>query len=172
VRAVETKTLKSAQYNKITARLAILARSQCIVKRQLKFSRSDREFTAVEVPLLKDISDLTELQNEALNMLDSPQGLELVASTVPEVLLNPRPVLPMRMTKRATTYTYQYYIPGGKLGGKSKAAVLMARVRNLMTNTYSFRLLVNAVKNGTARSALKTLCACKSTTNFNKFIAG
>lgn len=97
---------------------------------------------------------------------------ELIVHNIPDVTKNSRPALPMRMTKRAKMLTWQYYIPGGKLGGKTKAAVLLARVRNLMSNNNSFRLLISAVKNGTARTALAKLCACKSATTFSKFVAG
>ena len=97
---------------------------------------------------------------------------ELIVRNIPDVTKNPGPALPMRMTKRAMMLTWQYYIPSGKLGGKTKAAVLLARVRNLMSNNNSFRLLISAVKNGTARAALAKLCACKSATTFSKFVAG
>ena len=62
--------------------------------------------------------------------------------------------------RRATTFTYMYYIPTGKLNGKSKSSVLLARVRNAISNRYSLSFLQKALVDGTARRAFQNLCAC------------
>lgn len=87
---------------------------------------------------------------------------------MPESIIEPEAI-----TKRGTTvYTWTYYIPSGKLGGRTKATVLLARVRNLMKNVTSLRFLSTALVNGTYRYALTNLCQCKTAATYAKFIAG
>ena len=75
-----------------------------------------------------------------------------------------------RYERAVQTQTWQYYIPSGKLNGKTKAAVLLARVRNAMKNQFVFRLLRSALSDGTARKAVQNLSKCTSLTKFQDFI--
>ena len=81
------------------------------------------------------------------------------------------PIVPDQRSRRVSQVkTWLYYIPSGKLGGKSKAAVLLTRVRNAMTNKFVLRLLTSALDDGTVRKALNNLCTCPSVTSFKTFI--
>lgn len=77
-----------------------------------------------------------------------------------------------RIKRSTIVQTWMYYIPSGNLGGKSKAATLLTRVRNAMKNAYVFRLLRQALDDGTARQALVQLCTCRSSMTYAMLING